>query len=65
MSAKELKRVMEYEDKRVIDVASELRMSPTTVSKYLRGERLNPAILEKIQRYLASKVSPTAKQAAS
>jgi predicted transcriptional regulator len=65
MSSKDLKRVMEREGMRVIDVASELRVSPNTVAKYLRGERINRAIQDSIVRYLSLKVSPTNKLAAS
>jgi hypothetical protein len=55
MSASRLKKIMQAEDKRVIDIASELKISPHTVMKYLRGERINRAIQAAIEGFLARK----------
>jgi transcriptional regulator with XRE-family HTH domain len=61
MSAARLKSVMESEDKRAIDIASELRISPNTVFKYLRGERVSHSIQALIDRFLESKKSAQGK----
>lgn len=55
MNQTDLKKFMATTGVRVIDVASELRMSPGTVMKYLRGERINRVLQDALERYLASK----------
>lgn len=55
MSALKLKGIMETEDKRIIDIASELQISPNTVAKYLRGDRTSRPIRALVENYLAKK----------
>lgn len=57
MSADRLKTLMKAEDKRIIDIASELRISPITVTKYLNGQKVSHAIKALIENYLASRPS--------
>lgn len=52
---------MEAEDIRVIDIASELQISSHTVSKFLRGERVNRANKAAIEGYLSRKASSKTK----
>ena len=65
MDASRLKKIMEVENKRVIDIASELQIAPNTVAKFLRGENVSRVIEATIKRYLDDKtqVSGSAKAA--
>jgi transcriptional regulator with XRE-family HTH domain len=55
MSANRLKTYMLREKKRIIDIASELQISPNTVGKFLNGGRVQPVIRNAIESYLDSK----------
>jgi len=59
MGAAHLKKIMEVENKRVIDIASELQIAPATVSKFLRGESVSRVIEATIKRFLDDKARIT------
>jgi hypothetical protein len=65
MDGTRLKRVMELEDKRVVDIASELRIAPDTVRKVLRGESVSRLVSDKIKSYLDGKASTATAKAAT
>lgn len=61
MDLKEIKRWMKTVDKTPVDIASDLRMSPQTIQKYLSGRRVLRSTQKAIEDHLKAIMTPLQK----
>lgn len=60
MSASDLERWMELTGKTPVDIASALKIDPTTVKRFLKGKKVRRIILDALERLVAQNSLPDA-----